>query len=101
MRIARALLLTAIFATPALGQTVEPTQGSIESEVETIKTENAALREQIRKILAALPSAPPADAPPPPPPQGASQTTEERFKDGMIIWQTAKDAAVPFLLKFN
>src|SRR4030095_4380069 len=31
----------------------------------------------------------------------ANQTTEERFRDGMVIWQTPEDAKVPFLLKFN
>jgi hypothetical protein len=31
----------------------------------------------------------------------ATQTNEERFRDGMIIWQTPVDAKVPFLLRFN
>ncbi len=31
----------------------------------------------------------------------ASQVNEERYRDGMIIWQTPDDARVPFLLKFN
>src|SRR5262249_15185950 len=31
-----------------------------------------------------------------------SQTpTNERYKDGMVIWETPADAQVPFLLKFN
>jgi hypothetical protein len=28
-------------------------------------------------------------------------TSEDRYRDGMVIWQTSDDAKVPFLLKFN
>jgi hypothetical protein len=31
----------------------------------------------------------------------APQTGNDRYRDGMIIWETSPDAAVPFLLKFN
>ena len=31
----------------------------------------------------------------------APQTTNDRYRDGMIIWETSADAPVPFLLKFN
>jgi hypothetical protein len=31
----------------------------------------------------------------------APQEKEDRYRDGMIIWETAADAQVPFLLKFN
>jgi hypothetical protein len=31
----------------------------------------------------------------------APQTTNERYRDGMVIWETPADASVPFLLKFN
>jgi hypothetical protein len=50
---------------------------------------------------AVSPAPPEAVAAPAPPPQGASPAKDERFRDGMIIWQTAADAEVPFLLKFN
>jgi hypothetical protein len=30
-----------------------------------------------------------------------SQTTNDRYRDGMVIWETPADARVPFLLKFN
>src|SRR5262245_26301422 len=36
--------------------------------------------------------------------QPASGTTEppnDRYRDGMIIWETPADASVPFLLRFN
>jgi hypothetical protein len=29
------------------------------------------------------------------------QTDDERYRDGMVIWQSREDARVPFLLKFN
>jgi hypothetical protein len=31
----------------------------------------------------------------------AKQSNEDRYRDGIIIWQTPDDAQVPFLLKFN
>ena len=31
----------------------------------------------------------------------APQTNNERYRDGIVIWETAEDAKVPFLLKFN
>jgi hypothetical protein len=31
----------------------------------------------------------------------APQTGNDRYRDGMIIWETSPDAPVPFLLKFN
>jgi hypothetical protein len=116
MRIRIELLLAfVVFATSLFGQTPE--------SFERVKAENEALREQIRKIEeqqkaleelirqsqpadpttgeVAPPAPPEAVVTPAPPQQGSSLTKEERFRDGMIIWQTANDAEVPFLLKFN
>jgi hypothetical protein len=31
----------------------------------------------------------------------APQATKDRYRDGMVIWETPADARVPFLLKFN
>lgn len=31
----------------------------------------------------------------------AQQTNNDRYRDGMVIWETPADASVPFLLKFN
>jgi len=45
-----------------------------------------------------------APAPAPAPVDVQSQTEpkkEDRYRDGMVIWQTPDDDAVPFLLKFN
>jgi hypothetical protein len=118
-----------LFATSLFGQT--PESNSIQSQIERVRAENEALREKIRKIeeeqkalqelirrsqpvdanatssgtteadSPAPPAPPEAVATPAPSPQGASPIKEERFKDGMIIWQTGADAEIPFLLKFN
>jgi hypothetical protein len=42
-----------------------------------------------------------ASAPAPPVPIQATAKDDERYKDGIIIWQTSKEAKVPFLLRFN
>ena len=34
-------------------------------------------------------------------PVAAPQTNTDRYRDGIVIWETPADAAVPFLLKFN
>ncbi len=34
-------------------------------------------------------------------PAAASEPKKERYRDGMVIWETSPDAQVPFLLKFN
>jgi hypothetical protein len=31
----------------------------------------------------------------------AAQTSNDRYKDGIVIWETPADAAIPFLLRFN
>ena len=31
----------------------------------------------------------------------APQTNDDRYRDGIVIWETPEDAKVPFLLKFN
>ena len=36
-----------------------------------------------------------------PPGTTQSQSLQERYRDGMIIWETPDDAPIPFLLKFN
>src|SRR5262245_59040599 len=51
MQIATSLAFVLLFATAVFGQTPAPAEpGSVESQIETVKAENAALREQIRKI---------------------------------------------------
>jgi hypothetical protein len=36
-----------------------------------------------------------------PAPAAAPQTNNDRYRDGIIIWETPADAKVPFLLRFN
>ena len=36
-----------------------------------------------------------------PTPASAENKNDERYKDGIVIWQTSDEAKVPFLLKFN
>ena len=45
--------------------------------------------------------APAANAAPQPASAAAPQTNNERYRDGIVIWETPADADVPFLLKFN
>jgi hypothetical protein len=113
----------------------------LENDVAAMKADNAAVREQLRKMEenqkallelverlqqrldggaianagsaqppgpaqvadAAAPSTKAADASAsaPPVPVQQPQTDDDRYKDGIIIWQTSKDAKVPFLLRFN
>jgi hypothetical protein len=35
------------------------------------------------------------------PAAGAAPQTDDRYRDGIVIWETAPDVDVPFLLKFN
>ena len=125
-------------------------QGDLQSEVDILKAENAAVRELLRKMeeqqKALLESVDrlqrrldgnavvqPAQASPqasdvttvPAVPDAAAATTDpnaaadanaasvsgkpaavktdddDRYQDGIIIWETAEDAKVPFLLKFT
>jgi hypothetical protein len=96
-------------------------------EVEALKAENVAVRELLRKMeeqqralleqvermqqrldgvtaAAAAPPAPavaeaPAESAPPAPVQQPEK--EDRYQDGVIIWQNAETAKVPLLMKFN
>jgi hypothetical protein len=129
----------------------DPKPKDLQSEIEAVKAENAAVRERLREmeeqqksLLERLerlqqrldgdaatdvsgvgqPIVPPtpadaaagaADAalnsPQPatdsastsvqPASVAASQERDERYRDGMVIWQSREDTRVPFLLKFN
>jgi hypothetical protein len=85
-----------------------------QSEIDDVKTEILALRELLRKIEqqqkilleqvdrlqrrldgdSASTSSQPASV-------AATQNNDERYRDGIVIWQTPEDAKVPFLLNFN
>lgn len=46
-------------------------------------------------------STPQASAEKPPQAPAEKPVKEDRYQDGMVIWQNAEDAKVPFLLRFN
>jgi hypothetical protein len=118
----------------------EPRSKDLQSEVENLKAENAAVRELLRKMeeqqktlleqvdrlqrrldgttaAEAQPSAPapaqaaesptPVTTSPDPPAQtspgsGTNQIDDDdRYNDGIVIWETKEDARVPFQLKFT
>ena len=116
-----------------------PKPKDMESELANLKAENAAVREQLRKMeeqqkalldqferlqrrldgatTAVLPDGaatladpavpltnpanPPVATDPAPQPSVAQPQKEDRYQDGIVIWQNDDDAKVPFLLKFN
>jgi hypothetical protein len=60
----------------------------------------------ISTVAASDSNAPPASTDPAstsvqPAPAAAPQTSNERYRDGIVIWETPPDADIPFLLKFN
>jgi len=119
----------------------DPRPIDLEKEVSAVKAENAALKEQLRKIdeqqktmleqfkllqqrlegattaadtLAAktpgasptadasAPSKTPESAVPSPVISTQAKTADDdRYQDGIVIWKTADDVRVPFLMKFN
>ena len=157
--------LWTLFAASALGQAPSSSSASMEQEIENLRAENAAVREQLKTLIDTVskleqrldgspatvvrevpPPAPPAAQPlteaplvaslvsmPPgkpvqtasiqipaanavntsaavaqaasnfvqPEPVVAPQTSSGTYRDGIVIWETADDAKVPFLLRFN
>jgi len=123
-------------ATKAAAETQQPTE--VQSDVAALKAENAAVREQLRRMEAtqkalleqverlqqrldnppaasaqrigqpdqaapAVAQAKEADAPDTlaqPAPQPVKKD-DDRYKDGIIIWETPEGAKIPFLLRFN
>jgi hypothetical protein len=80
-----------------------------------MKADNAAVREQLRKMeeqqkallelvdrLQRRLDGTAVPAPPPPNAQvQAGPKNDERYQDGIVIWETPDDASVPFLLRLN
>src|SRR6185503_3945880 len=119
----------------------EPRPGDLENEVAAMKAENAAVREQLRKMedqqksllelvdglrrkldgnaiadprvaqppgmaepaRAAVPSTAATETAVPSPPVSMQPKPkdDDRYQDGIVIWQTPDDARVPFLLQIN
>ena len=146
-----AVMLTTVtlFAGPVFAQSQatrpDSQQKDVASEVQTLKTENAVVRELLRKMEAqhqalreqldrlqqrldgvttavvqpsgqsqvadaGQPLANEANSPVPATTAGsasapqtaiANQKKEDRYQDGIVIWQTPEDAKVPLLMRFN
>ena len=83
-------LSAAVSTTQALGQAPSTTPPVIPRDTTSVRRDTTPLA---RDTTPASPA--PRDTSP------APQALEERYRDGMIIWETPDDAKVPFLLKFN
>jgi hypothetical protein len=109
----------------------DPKPKDLQSEIEAVKTENAEVRELLRKMeeqqkilleqvdrlqkrldggaatdvsIAGQPIVPSTTAAASVPAANAvaaPQTDDGRYRDGMVIWETRQHVKVPFLLKFN
>jgi len=107
--VALALTLVASVTTSAFGQAPEVKPQDPQSESEAVKAENLALRERLRQIEEQQKTLleqverlqRPADTSIQPAPAAAAQNDDDRYRDGMVIWQTPEGAKVPFLLNFN
>lgn len=127
-RLARARLcaaasaLTALVATaahaqaparPATNAELEQQVTGLREQLRTMQDQQKALTETLERLqqqLANQAAPPSATAAPPPlllpaasPAENESITRNlvDRYRDGIVVWETAEDAKVPFLLKFN
>jgi hypothetical protein len=140
--VALTLAFTTVLSGPALAQSSPPPPDELNREIESLKADNAVVRELLRKMeeqqkalleqvdrlqrrldgataaaappgaqlqVGAVPGPPAPDASVTGPAAGAAAAStqqapaakEDRYQDGMVIWQNAEDAKVPFLLRFN
>ena len=65
----------------------------------TIQTASAKAPANATDATSSVPDANDVAAPPPPAP--APQPKEDRYQDGIVIYQNSDEAKIPFLLKFN
>jgi hypothetical protein len=109
----------------------EPPPDPATSEIEALKAESAIVRDQLLKMeeqqralleqidrlqrrldgvstAAVPPGGPPTVTGPAPaapgspaPPASAETPREDRYQDGMLIWENPEGAKVPFMLRFN
>jgi hypothetical protein len=109
--IAIVITFTAFFATSVFGQTPQPAPGTLEKQVEDVKAENAAVREQLKtmeeqqKEMAAtidsLQRGLGAPGPAVQPSQSGGTEPVERYQDGIVLWRTKDTDRIPFLAKYN
>jgi hypothetical protein len=123
LSIGLALTSVALFTASASAQSPATTPDSVDQgisadDIEAVKAENAAVRELLRKMqeqqktllervdrLPALTNQPALTSPTSTSELSASVSEalkkSGRYNEGIIIWQTADDVEVPFLLKIN
>ena len=123
LSIGLALTSVALFTASASAQSPATTPDSVDQgiaadDIEAVKAENAAVRELLRKMqeqqktllervdrLPALTNQPALTSPASTSELSASVSEalkkSGRYNEGIIIWQTADDVEVPFLLKIN
>ena len=124
-RITPVLALMYAFVTLCAGSAFAQSPGAgsdVTGQIETLRAENAAVRELLRRMEeqqkalleqvdrlqrrldgAPAPGGPAATALPPPVQQASApkQEKEDRYQDGIVIYQNPEDAKYPFLLKLN
>jgi hypothetical protein len=86
------LSIIALFTPSAFAQSPPPEQDSTAAVAEVIPGSVEASNAPAATNAGASGQAAPAAAP---------QTSNDRYRDGIVIWETPADAPVPFLLKFN
>lgn len=107
--IASASISGTLFSTAVCAQARED---DLRAEISALKEENAAVREQLRRLedqqksllelvesMRQSPGSPPLAAAPAVAPM--ARAINDRYQDGIVIWQTDDDASAPFLMKFN
>ncbi len=110
-------------APPATPAELQQQVAAVREQLRTMQQQQKALTETLDRLqqqlggqpAPAVPQSPPLPMTPAPATQVAvttppaataaddsiAQTLVDRYQDGIVIWQTADDAKVPFLLKFN
>jgi hypothetical protein len=126
--VALALTLVISFRVSASAQSQDSNPKDQQSDIDAVKAENLALRELLRKVeaqqemlleqvdrlqrrldggvatdlsIVGRPDERPAGTPFQPALAAAAPNDDDRYRDGIVIWQTPETARVPFLLNFN
>src|SRR5262249_9001038 len=78
--------------------------GDVEAEINAVKAENAAVKEQIKDLQAqidALQRGQEAPGPAVQPAMAGGTEPMERYQDGIVLWKTKATDRIPFLAKYN
>jgi hypothetical protein len=99
---------------PASNAELQREVTALREQLRTLQDQQTGLTQTLNRLeqqlaskpVAATPPAPVAVAAAPPPVAGPADGSftrplADRYQDGIVVWQTADDAKVPFLLRFN